>query len=166
MPAGGKRPGAGRPKGSRALTLLAPTGERMAFYEAARQYDKKALGVHEAKISSSCRSCSAVCLWTTRMFTVQRFLFFNPRSNRSMEVSIAVSKLASFAEKVRRFPCLPIHWRQQRIVIRRPPSAIARINNAFAAPRPITNARCLVHWLRLAAGGAELLRGAALAFSR
>jgi hypothetical protein len=45
MPAGGKRPGAGRPKGSRALTLLAPTGERMAFYEAARQYDRKALQV-------------------------------------------------------------------------------------------------------------------------
>jgi hypothetical protein len=45
MPAGGKRPGAGRPKGSRALTLLAPTGERMSFYEAARQYDKKALQV-------------------------------------------------------------------------------------------------------------------------
>jgi hypothetical protein len=43
MPAGGKRHGAGRPKGSRALTLLAPTGERMSFYEAARQYDKKAL---------------------------------------------------------------------------------------------------------------------------
>jgi hypothetical protein len=34
MPAGGKRLGAGRPKGSRALTLLAPTGERMGFYEA------------------------------------------------------------------------------------------------------------------------------------
>jgi hypothetical protein len=45
MPAGGKRPGAGRPKGSRALTLLAPTGERTAFYEAARQYDQKALQV-------------------------------------------------------------------------------------------------------------------------
>src|SRR6516162_2352984 len=45
MPAGGKRHGAGRPKGSRALTLLAPTGERMAFYEAARQYDKEALQV-------------------------------------------------------------------------------------------------------------------------
>ena len=45
MPAGGKRPGAGRPKGSRALTLLAPTGERMAFYEAARQYDQEALRV-------------------------------------------------------------------------------------------------------------------------
>ena len=45
MPAGGKRHGAGRPKGSRALTLLAPTGERMAFYEAARQYDKEALRV-------------------------------------------------------------------------------------------------------------------------
>ena len=45
MPAGGKRQGAGRPKGSRALTLLAPTGERMAFYEAARQYDKEALQV-------------------------------------------------------------------------------------------------------------------------
>jgi hypothetical protein len=43
MSAGGKRPGAGRPKGSRALTLLAPTGERKAFYEAARQYDKEAL---------------------------------------------------------------------------------------------------------------------------
>ena len=41
MPAGGKRHGAGRPKGSRALTLLAPTGERMSFYVAARQYDKK-----------------------------------------------------------------------------------------------------------------------------
>jgi hypothetical protein len=27
------------------LTLLAPTGERMAFYEAARQYDRKALQV-------------------------------------------------------------------------------------------------------------------------
>jgi hypothetical protein len=40
MPAGGKRHGAGRPKGSRALTLLAPTGERMSFYEAARQYDQ------------------------------------------------------------------------------------------------------------------------------
>jgi hypothetical protein len=25
------------------LTLLAPTGERMAFYEAARQYDQQAL---------------------------------------------------------------------------------------------------------------------------
>ena len=45
MPAGGKRRGAGRPKGSRALTLLAPTGERMAFYEAARLYDKEALRV-------------------------------------------------------------------------------------------------------------------------
>ena len=45
MPAGGKRRGAGRPKGSRALTLLAPTGERMAFYEAARQYDQQALRV-------------------------------------------------------------------------------------------------------------------------
>jgi hypothetical protein len=45
MPAGGKRAGAGRPKGSRALTLLAPTGERMAFYEAARQYDQEALRV-------------------------------------------------------------------------------------------------------------------------
>src|SRR6516164_224862 len=45
MPAGGKRSGAGRSKGSRALTLLAPTGERMAFYEAARQYDQEALRV-------------------------------------------------------------------------------------------------------------------------
>ena len=45
MPAGGKRHGAGRPKGSRALTLLASTGERMAFYEAARQYDQEALRV-------------------------------------------------------------------------------------------------------------------------
>ena len=45
MSAGGKRPGAGRPKGSRALTLLAPTGERMAFYEAARHYDQEALRV-------------------------------------------------------------------------------------------------------------------------
>jgi hypothetical protein len=45
MPAGGKRRGAGRPKGSRALTLLAPTGERMSFYEAARQYDREALRV-------------------------------------------------------------------------------------------------------------------------
>ena len=27
------------------MTLLAPTGERMSFYEAARQYDKKALQV-------------------------------------------------------------------------------------------------------------------------
>jgi hypothetical protein len=45
MSAGGKRPGAGRPKGSRALNLLAPTGERMAFYGAARQYDQKALQV-------------------------------------------------------------------------------------------------------------------------
>jgi hypothetical protein len=45
MPAGGKRHGAGRPKGSRALTLLAPTGERLAFYEAARLYDKEALRV-------------------------------------------------------------------------------------------------------------------------
>jgi hypothetical protein len=45
MSAGGKRPGAGRPKGSKALTLLAPTGERMAFYEAARQYDQQALRV-------------------------------------------------------------------------------------------------------------------------
>src|SRR5215470_16453515 len=45
MSAGGKRPGAGRPKGSKALTLLAPTGERMAFYEAARLYDKEALRV-------------------------------------------------------------------------------------------------------------------------
>ena len=43
MPAGGERRGAGRPKGSRALTLLAPTGDRMAFYEAARQYDREAL---------------------------------------------------------------------------------------------------------------------------
>jgi hypothetical protein len=43
MPAGGKRRGAGHPKGSRALTLLAPTGERMAFYETAGQYDKEAL---------------------------------------------------------------------------------------------------------------------------
>ena len=45
MSAGGKRPGAGRPKGSRALTLLAPTGERMGFYEAARRYDQEALRV-------------------------------------------------------------------------------------------------------------------------
>jgi hypothetical protein len=45
MSAGGKRRGAGRPKGSRALTLIAPTGERMRFYEAARQYDQKALQV-------------------------------------------------------------------------------------------------------------------------
>jgi len=45
MPAGGKRHGAGRPKGSRALTLLAPTGERMSFYEAARRYDQEALRV-------------------------------------------------------------------------------------------------------------------------
>jgi hypothetical protein len=45
MPAGGKRRGGGRPKGSRALTLIAPTGERMSFYEAARLYDKKALQV-------------------------------------------------------------------------------------------------------------------------
>jgi hypothetical protein len=45
MPAGGKRPGAGRPKGSRALTLIAPTGERMSFYEAARLYDREALRV-------------------------------------------------------------------------------------------------------------------------
>ena|ERR1700730_12823376 len=45
MPAGGNRRGAGRPKGSRALTLLAPTGERMAFYEAARQHDQEALRV-------------------------------------------------------------------------------------------------------------------------
>ena len=45
MPAGGKRSGAGRPKGSRALTLLAPTGERMAFYETARRYDQEALRV-------------------------------------------------------------------------------------------------------------------------
>jgi hypothetical protein len=35
----------GRPKGSRALTLLASTGERMSFYEAARQYDQEALRV-------------------------------------------------------------------------------------------------------------------------
>jgi hypothetical protein len=34
--------GAGRPKGSRALTLLAPTVVRMGFYEAARQYGQKA----------------------------------------------------------------------------------------------------------------------------
>jgi hypothetical protein len=45
MPAGGKRLGAGRPKGSRALTLLASTGERMGFYEAARRYDQEALQV-------------------------------------------------------------------------------------------------------------------------
>jgi hypothetical protein len=45
MPAGGKRAGAGRPKGSRASTLLAPTGEWMSFYEAARQYDQEALRV-------------------------------------------------------------------------------------------------------------------------
>jgi hypothetical protein len=45
MSAGGKRPGAGRPKGSRALTLVAPTGERMTFYEAARQYEQEALRV-------------------------------------------------------------------------------------------------------------------------
>jgi hypothetical protein len=32
-------------QGSRALTLLAPTGERMSFYEAARQYDQEALRV-------------------------------------------------------------------------------------------------------------------------
>jgi hypothetical protein len=54
MPAGGKRHGAGRPKGSRALTLLAPTGERMAFYEAARLYDKEALRV----IAGALDSCS------------------------------------------------------------------------------------------------------------
>jgi hypothetical protein len=36
MSAGGKRRGAGRPRGSRALTLIAPTGERMSFHEAAR----------------------------------------------------------------------------------------------------------------------------------
>ena len=45
MPGGGKRIGAGRPKGSRALTLLASTGERMGFYEAVRQYDQDALRV-------------------------------------------------------------------------------------------------------------------------
>jgi hypothetical protein len=46
MSAGGKRPGAGRPKGgSKALALIAPTGERMAFYQAARQYEQKALQV-------------------------------------------------------------------------------------------------------------------------
>jgi hypothetical protein len=54
MPAGGKRRGAGRPKGSRALTLLAPTGERMAFYEAARLCDKEALRV----IACALDSCS------------------------------------------------------------------------------------------------------------
>ena len=43
MAAGGKRPGAGRPKGSRALTLLASAGERMGFYEAVRHYDQDAL---------------------------------------------------------------------------------------------------------------------------
>ena len=33
------------PKGTRALTPLAPTGERISLYEAARQYDQKALQV-------------------------------------------------------------------------------------------------------------------------
>jgi hypothetical protein len=45
MPAGGKRPGAGRPKGSKALTLIASTGQRMSFYEAARHYEHEALQV-------------------------------------------------------------------------------------------------------------------------
>jgi hypothetical protein len=45
MPAGGKRRGAGRPRGSKALTLIAPTGERIAFHEAARQYGDMALRV-------------------------------------------------------------------------------------------------------------------------
>jgi hypothetical protein len=49
MCAGGKRPGAGRPKGSKALTLIAPTGERMPFYEAARQHEQKALQVIGAR---------------------------------------------------------------------------------------------------------------------
>jgi hypothetical protein len=64
MPAGGKRLGAGRPKGSRALTLLAPTGERMSFYEAARQYEKEALQVivsvlRDAKQPASLRLAAA-----------------------------------------------------------------------------------------------------------
>ena len=64
MPAGGKRPGAGRPKGSRALTLLAPTGERMGFYEAARQYEHEALQVivsvlRDAKQPASLRLAAA-----------------------------------------------------------------------------------------------------------
>jgi hypothetical protein len=64
MPAGGKRPGAGRPKGSRALTLLAPTGERMSFYEAARQYEHEALQVivsvlRDAKQPASLRLAAA-----------------------------------------------------------------------------------------------------------
>jgi hypothetical protein len=64
MPAGGKRRGAGRPRGSRALTLLAPTGERMAFYEAARQYGEEALQVivsvlRDAKQPTSLRLAAA-----------------------------------------------------------------------------------------------------------
>src|ERR1700745_354602 len=64
MPAGGKRPGAGRPKGSRALTLLASTGERIAFYQAARQYDKDAPQVivsvlRDAKQPASLRLAAA-----------------------------------------------------------------------------------------------------------
>jgi hypothetical protein len=64
MPAGGKRLGAGRPKGSRALTLIAPTGERMSFYEAARQYEKEALQVivsvlRDAKQPASLRLAAA-----------------------------------------------------------------------------------------------------------
>ena len=67
MPAGGKRFGAGRPKGSRALTLLAPTGERMGFYEAARQYDKEALRViasvmMDDKQPASRRIATGTCL--------------------------------------------------------------------------------------------------------
>jgi hypothetical protein len=100
MPAGGKRPGAGRPKGSRALTLLAPTGERMAFYEAARQYDQKALQViasilMDAKQPASLRLAAANDLLdrgygrppvsidaTTQKLSLQKIISFFARTNR------------------------------------------------------------------------------------
>jgi hypothetical protein len=58
MPAGGKRAGAGRPKGSRALTLLAPTGEQMSFHEAARKYGEMALRVIASVLADEAQPAS------------------------------------------------------------------------------------------------------------
>src|SRR6476620_10486099 len=45
MPRGGKRPGAGRPVGSGMGALVASTGQKVAFAELAKQYDREALEV-------------------------------------------------------------------------------------------------------------------------
>jgi uncharacterized protein with PIN domain len=53
------------------LTLLAPTGERMGFYEAARQYDQKALQViasimMDEKQQASLRVCPETSGWIAK----------------------------------------------------------------------------------------------------